>query len=499
MTRFRHTYLYILILSVLSCATIPLQAVPRLTVLIAVDGMHQQDLSALNSFWPQGGLRTLSEEAFQTQVNFPCLIYGGEEALTTILAGTTPDEHGIAMDNYFSREDRKIHATLHDASVQGIGTQLHLSPTAIHAMLLADKFRLQFGDKAKIFACGLRPEATITMAGHAANACCWLDTESLHWVTTSFYDEGLPSAADKHNTNERLQELNQREWQPRIDIAQYLRPTDEEKKKSFHYIGFKKGHSPVANEAVTELALAIQKDQQMGSDLIPDLLLLQMTVLSPKAKADHILSAEQEDMYMSVNQHIGYIMEQLDKRIGKSNYQLMVVGLPRLGSSADELKRVGLPRQEFNLDRVVALLGTYLMAIYGHERWIDGGYGNAIFLNRNLIEQKKLSYEHICRQVSDFLLEFSGVQGACPASEMMYYPSHGEPGKLRYSLAKPQRGDVLFWLNENWVSMQREGMPTDLVPDRSPAIPVLHWSGAMRNYPDKQSVNILNLTNLIIE
>lgn len=474
-------------------------ATPRLTVIVTVDGLHQQDLSRLRSYWPQGGMRTLSEEAFQTEVAIPHLVYGGSESVATLLTGTTPLEHGISMDQYFSRSDRSIHSIFEDGTQKGIGTQLKVSPANILSMTITDRFRLSHGEKAQIYAIGIDPYTTLCMAGHSANACCWFDAKQLRWVTTTFYDEGLPSVADKMNTSGRLTELNAKLWEPRMDIAQYIAPTDHEKKKSFSYTGFQDGHSAVTNDAIVELALALQKDAKLGTDPVADMLLLQMTVQSPKASSDHIQSAEQEEMYLSLNQDIGFLMEQLDKRIGKENYQLLIIGLPRHGSSAETLKKTGIPQRDFNVDRASALVGTYLMALYGHERWVDGGYGQSIFLNKTLIEQKKMSLEVIRRQVSDFLMEFEGVQGACPASDMPLIQGTNEVGRLRQSLSKRTRGDVEFWLEENWRLMQKENVTIDNVVDRSPMVPIILWSGSYRNYPSKEDVSALSIQSLLFE
>ena len=62
----RKTYLYsTLIISLLATM---LSAAPRLTVVAVVDGMTSENLALLRPYWQQGGLRTLSEEAFQTTV-----------------------------------------------------------------------------------------------------------------------------------------------------------------------------------------------------------------------------------------------------------------------------------------------------------------------------------------------------------------------------------------------------------------------------------------------
>ena len=52
------------------------------------------------------------------------------------------------------------------------------------------------------------------------------------------------------------------------------------------------------------------------------MLMLHLNTLSPAAESDYIASAEHEDMYLWLNQDLGYLMEQLDKRIGRTNYQI---------------------------------------------------------------------------------------------------------------------------------------------------------------------------------
>ncbi len=469
----------------------------RLTVVVAVDGMHREDMNSLRGFWQQGGLRTLDEEAFQTEMSLPNIVYGGAETVVTLMSGTTPSEHGITYNEYFNRSDRQIHGIFEDKTQEGIGCNKNISPTAIKSLTLTDRFRLLNGKSAGIYAIGIDPYTTLALAGHSANTCCWFDSEQKHWVTTTYYAEGLPAAADRQNTSGRIEQLSERVWVPRMDISQYMCPTDDERKHPFSYSGFADAHTAVTNTLVCELALDIQKDKHLGEDATPDMLLLQMTVLSPKAKADRIQTAEQEDMYLSLNQDLGYLMEQLDSRIGRSNYQLLVVGLPRLGLDNETLSEVGLPQHTFNVDRAVALTGTYLMALYGHERWIDGGYGQAIYLNRTLIEQKKLSVTDIQQQVSDFLLGFDGVQGSCPANILPLLQGGGEQERIRLSLNKQTAGDVVFWLEENHVSMMRENNITDKVTVRSPHIPLYLWSGALRQFPDKEAVTALNIYELL--
>ena len=455
-------------------------AAPRLTVVAVVDGLTTENLAMLRPYWQQGGLRTLSEEAYQTTVAFPQLVYGGNETTATLVTGETPDRHGYTMDTYFSRRDRRIHAMLKDEEMHGIGTSIHIGPKALLTRTITDRMRILY-PAAKIYAIGIQPETTVLLAGHAANACCWIDAASHKWVATAAYTEGLPTAAYDYNNGGRFDILAAHQWTPRMDIPMYNHPTEQERKKSFSYaVKDILTKSPEANTLVIELALALQKDQKLGTDATPDLLMLQFNTLSPLAQSDAIESAEQEDMYLRLNQDLGYLMEQLDKRIGRANYQVLVVGRPVLGTSAQTLSDLHMPVQQFNVDRAAALTGTYLMALYGHERWVDGSYGQSLYLNRTLIEQKRLSLETIQRQVANFLMDFEGIQIAMPGHEAMLHPLLGS------TLCKRHTGDVVFVLQPGWQLMQDERHAIDRVIDDKPKVPLMLWSGTLRPMPQNQ-------------
>ena len=471
----RKTYLYSTL--ILSLLAVSLMAMPRLTVVAVVDGMTAEDLNALRPYWRQGGLRVLSEEAFQTTVNYPHLVYGGNETTATLVTGTTPDRHGYTMDTYYLRRDRRTHAMLEDETVHGIGTELQLSPKALLSQTMTDRLRLRYPE-AKIYAIGIYPETTVLLAGHAANACCWIDSESQAWVATAAYREGLPAAAFEQNNTGRIATLAARQWTPRLEIPTYMAPTDQERKKGFSYnVGDVLRHSPEANTLVIELALEMQQTEKMGTDATPDLLMLQLNTLSPTSMSDRIASAEHEDMYLRLNQDLGFLMEQLNKRIGKGEYQVLVVGRPVLGTSVQTLNDLYMPVQFFNADRAAALTGTYLMALYGHERWVDGSYGQSIYLNRTLIEQKRLSLETIQRQVANFLMDFEGIQIAMPGHEAIQYPL------LSTTLNKKHAGDVVFLLQPGWQLMQDERNSIDYVIDDNPSSPLLFWTGTLRPMP----------------
>jgi hypothetical protein len=339
---------------------------------------------------------------------------------------------------------------------------------------------MMHGANAKIYAVGLHPQATVLMAGHAANACCWLDPTTQKWVTTSFYSEGLPAAADNMNVSGRIKALISGYWQPSMNIDQYPLPAGESSKTDFKYATADVLlHTPTANKLVAELALNIQQNDQLGKDDIHDLLLLQLNTLSPDTESDMITNIQQTDLYYGINKDLGMLIDILNQRIGRDNYQILMVGRPVRGHSLEKMRLANMPIKHFNLDRAAALTGAYLMAIHGTERWIDGAHGPYIYLNRMLIEKKGLSLETFQRQVANFLMEFEGVQVAYPIHEAMISPD-------RVSVYRKHAGDVYFRLLENWLLDTNEQENFDNVIQAHPIVPVLLWTNHPTYFPTEK-------------
>ena len=271
----------------------------------------------------------------------------------------------------------------------------------------------------------------------------------------------------------------------------YTHPTPQERKRGFSYNNYHVlAQSPAANTLVIELALALQEKQKLGTDITPDLLLLHLNTLSPKANSDMITTAEQEDMYMGLNQDLGFLMEQLNRRIGKTQYQILVIGRPVRGHSATMLEMANLSINHFNVDRAAALTGTYLMAIYGHERWVDGGHGPFIYLNRLFIEKKRMSLETVQRQVANFLMDFEGVQVAYPIHEAITSDD-------KASIYRKHAGDVYFRLQDNWLIQANDHTTFDHVVQSQPTAPLLYWSGTMTTFPEGP-IQATDIKSLII-
>lgn len=397
---------------------------PRLTVVVVVDGLSERDLNRMRPYWSQGGMYMLANEGYHSSVTFPHEVYGGNETVATILTGALPNEHGYIRDSIFVRESRTVVPRLWDAEVPGIGSDQRLSTNALRCATIADRLRQQEGSRSKIYAVGIHSQTTMLLAGHTANACCWIDKRKQQWATSTFYPEGLPNAADEMNIESESRTVNQK---------------------------------------VTELALRLRDQNKLGADEVPDMLLLEYSALSADAVSDRIKTAAHEELYAQLNTDLGKLFSTFIQQVGRNNLQILLVGKPHF-----------VEQPTFNIDRAAALTSTYLMALYGHERWIDGGYGNSIYLNHDLISQKKLSLIDIQRQITAFLLNFEGIQAAYAYQDALLIP------ELRVALDKHCTGDIVVTLEKRW-------------NDQIPVAPVFYWGPTKPKPTSLQAVKVTNL------
>lgn len=457
----RKTYLFLSCL--IACLALEASAkLPKLTVVIVADGLDAYSIERMRDDWSEGGLYTLVERSAVGQCSFPLSVYGGNETTATLLTGVLPSEHGYSMDHVFQASDHTAHLTLEDKRATGIGTTLRLSPRGLLAPTLTDHIRLHYGEYAQLYAIGLEPQATIIMAGHAANGCCWLDPQRLQWVTSSYYAKGLPSAADEVNTEGLIQQAVNN------NKPKQLLPA-------------------TANQQVIELALRLQESNRLGEDLVPDMLMLQLTTLPANAHSDRISSDEHEALYNRLNEQLGQLITTLQSRLGQANVDFVLMGRPVYGIGTEALKTIGMSPMLFDLDRMAALTNTYLMALYGNEKWVEGVYGQSLWLNRNLISRKKLSLSGIQRQVAEFIIEFEGIRAAFVAADLPKTPLAG-------TLSKRHTGDVLFVPENGYRLMENEKTVTDYVVEHNPTSPVYIYSLHHQHLPQRfEATELINL------
>jgi hypothetical protein len=487
---------------------------PLLIVGIVVDGLQQMHLNSMMDGFDANGFKAFVNHGTKC----PNIVYntvstGNASDWASLMTGSVPFYHGISSGNFFDKKTGSIASILSDDKQIGIGTWEKYSAQRLLASTVLDELSIANAHLSKNYTVAINADDAIMLGGHTARAVAWIDDVNLKWVTTAYYDDGLSRSADEMNTG-YFQTLASRDWEPISTVASYLYPSAEgSKRKGFKYSPTEKKqestsciikNTPAANTLVTELAVKIIQSERLGKDQYPDMLMLQYTVVTPQERMGALQIAEKEDMYKRLDREIQYLVQQIEKTAGLENTLLFLTGNQTNLHYPADLMEHNIPSGYFVAGRSMALLNTYLMAIYGQEQWISGYYGKNIYLNKQKIEQKKLDFSKVRQQVADFMLEFEGIHAAYTTNQILNSSGdfRSETSKLRNSYHNSQIGDVVITLLPGWMEVDEKNRHVDLSNDIQSYVPLFLYGWKMPSktiYSTYQIIDIAPTLSRILD
>ncbi|GHV43036.1 alkaline phosphatase [Bacteroidia bacterium] len=479
---------------------------PKLVVGIVIDGLQQRHLDLLWDRLLPNGLKKIAEQgSIFPNAQYNILSSGNTADIATIMTGSVPYYHGVTGNYFFNRKTKKLEFILWDENQTGIGTSFKLSSKNLLASTFTDELKMAAASS-RIFAIGIESENAVLLGGHTANSAVWID-DAIRWASTSYFNGGLSKSADEMNMGRTFSSYVFSVWKPMKDIATYLnKPTKETVISGFRYdMRFKDNgdkkisdlkNSPAANMLVTDLAIQTMDDENLGkSSDATDVLLLQLSVRQIDEYSTALNSAEKEDMYYRLDSNIATLLDKIEKNAGLDKTLIFVTGNQTGIHSPNELKNNNIPAGVFSPKRSMSLLNIYLMALYGNEPWVEGYFGNNIYLNREKIQSKKLKQSDIQQSVADFMLEFEGVQDAITQTQIVAINSSvdAEMSRIRNSYNKLAGGDVVITLLPGWQEVDENDKPTSAAKSGINSVPLWFSGWKVKKQKCSETVFITDL------
>jgi hypothetical protein len=90
------------------------------------------------------------------------------------------------------------------------------------------------------------------------------------------------------------------------------------------------------------------------------------------------------------------------------------------------------------------------MAIYGNEKWVSAWHNQQIFLNRKLIEEKKINYDEISLKAAEFLTEFSGIQSVVRYNHFLLGEFNTSLNQTANGVFPKHSGDLFVDIQGGW-------------------------------------------------
>ncbi len=474
-------------------------AQPKLVVGIMVDGLQQKHIEQLHNRFSANGLRKLTEAGISfSRMKSNVVSMGNASDITTIMTGTVPYYHGVTANQAYNKLANRTESVFQDNHYTGIESHLKLSAKNMRTSSFVDEMIMHNHGQSKAFAIGINAEDVIAMAGHTANGVAWIDDVFMKWSSSSYYQEGMPWQALSMNQNGSFKSYAEKNWQPKYPASTYLATLDIRRPKAFEYKtnSKRRAHrqnsilktSPSANALVAELALRILQEQKLGQSKYTDALLLQFTVRTPNEGSFSVQSMEKEDVYLRLDDELQFLIQKTEQLLGRTNVLFVLCGNQNNTYSPEELKANNIHAGYFNSSRAIALLSSYLMAIYGHEKWLNAYYGRQIFFNKKKIEEKEIDFNTMLKTAIDFIMEFEGVQSAHNYEQLMNsgFDPNSELSKIKNSIHKNNAGDIILSLMPGWLEVDDDDNPIGASSNINSTIPVWLYGA---NLPQKKITN----------
>jgi len=456
---------------------------PKLVVGIVVDQMRFDHLYKYQERFSNGGFKRIMQEGFNyknTQYNYiPTVTAAGHASIYT---GTTPSTHGIIGNTWYQRSSKQIITNIEDNNELLIGTEAADSyggsPRNLLTTTITDQLRMGTNFRAKVISVSLKDRGAILPGGHSANAAYWHDWKSSpgNFVSSSYYMDELPNWVTKFNKLEKSNSYLTDSWSTLYPIESYTMsaPDDNNYERAiagktsatfpYDYKSMRERYkeigaeyqliwvTPAGNSLLTDFAIEAIKSEGLGTDEITDFINISYSVPDVIGHTFGPQSVEFEDVILRLDRDIESLLKSLDATVGTGNYLLFLTSDHGSVPVASYLADNKLPAGIANIKKHEVALLSHLNSKYGTNQWIENFDGEAVYLNRDLIKQKKLSLRAVQQEAADFLITLEEVTGALIASDLQSQSySYGMNQMIQNGYYSKRSGDVILVFKPGFV------------------------------------------------
>lgn len=439
----------------------------RLVVGITVSHFYPEWLTIYRHELSEGGLKRLLGQGKATMANYDYLFSQTGVDQATIYTGLLPSEHGVVSHDWYDRlrNKRQNNVSSDEHRLTGGEPGNGLSPGWLQALTLGCAMKMN-NAFSKVYSISVNGEEAVLSGGSCANMAIWLSEKTGKWISSDFYADTLPRWLNRYNAAMESDYYIRRGWmsladengsssvikiKSKVGLASGFYYDLAQAKRKYDTYRILKA-TPYANAMVADLALELIRAEQLGGDNDPDLLSLHFSCLDYMNRDLGVYSKEFQDVVLRLDREVAKLFEELDSRVGKGNYTVFLTFSEARELLPEELGKMRLASGYFSIFKAVALLKSFLNLVYGEGDWVSDYDSGQIYLDRGLIEKKKIPLKEIQDKIADFLIEFEGVSRVITAHALTHNASSsGTELLFQHSFSQKRSGDVLFALQPTWI------------------------------------------------
>ncbi|MGF1695162.1 alkaline phosphatase family protein [Vibrio lamellibrachiae] len=429
---------------------------PDLVLQITVDGLRGDLLDRYKHNFGEDGFRYLMDEGIHyTNAHYQ---HGNTETIVghvSLATGAPPSVHGMVGNVWFDRQQDRIVYNVEDSNYSmltsgaGVDKATEIDPTQrtaqgdgrspepILSTTFADELTVSSAGKSKVFSVSIKDRGAISLGGHTGKAF-WFSKAQSEFVTSNYYYDSYPTWVNQWNEKAMPSQYSGSKWSlslpkenytlvetgtdNKVDLAGFKRTFPHPYgPSSFQYYSTMLTLSPAGDEITEDFASTLLKQENLGKNSFTDYLAVSFS------SNDYVIhlygpeSLETEDNLIRLDRTLAKLLKSVDEQVGLENTLIVLSsdhGVPEVSPTANGL---GLNQaQYFKQDKLLnESVETALMKNFGLGKEAIRIYSHPyVYLNREIIAEKKLDLADVQQVVADELMKINGVVHAVTTNDI---------------------------------------------------------------------------------
>jgi predicted AlkP superfamily pyrophosphatase or phosphodiesterase len=418
---------------------------PRLVVGIVVDQMRWDYLYRYYNKYGDGGFKRMLKEGFSCEnANINYLTSYTAVGHTCIYTGSVPSITGISGNDWMDQLTGKRVYCTDDSSVQSVGVPASpdgkMSPRNLLVSTITDELRMATNFQSRVVGVSLKDRAAILPAGHTANAAFWMDDSTGNFISSTYYMNTLPEAAEKFNQEKNIERYLHSEWNTLYPINTYTESDPDNKpyegkltgenapvfphdiKSAYGKIHGSFRATPFGNSLTLDFATTMLDSYQLGHGTATDFLTINCASTDYVGHLFGPNSIEVEDTYLRLDRDLEVFFTMLDEKIGKGQYLVFLTADHGASHAVGYSQEKRIPADFYVSGDIVSGLDQLIERKLGLSKIIRSAENYQISFDMEKIAAAHADFSAIKSLVVDYLKKQPGIMYAADIEKVQEAP-----------------------------------------------------------------------------
>ncbi|MBK5296267.1 MAG: alkaline phosphatase family protein [Vicinamibacteria bacterium] len=461
-----------LALSLLSGPAHAQPAKPALVVVVVVDQMRRDYIQDYGQKWTKGLRRLVDQGAWFTNAAYPYTTTLTCPGHATISTGTLPSTHGIISNQWWDRAAQRAVSCTHDANAREVPYGARPAGSGGSARLLgAPTLAAAIGQPGgRVVTMSLKRAAAAMLAGQGrADAVLWFQgggwSSSTAWASAPEQSvlrsaERAPVEDDFGRSWDRLAKRSDykfddkgvgerplSEWD--VEMPHALQPRDG-KATTFFYEAWQE--SPYSDAALGRLASAAIDGMKLGQGSTTDFLAVSFSALDIVGHDFGPRSHEIQDVLLRLDDVVGKLLDQLDKRVGRDKYVLAFTADHGVAVIPEQAASDRLDAGRIKMGDITDLVNKVVGGTLGAGRWVAmQAYSEFYF--RGPVFEKIAENAALLASIKTAIGEVPGIARVYDRREVAALAASDDPvaREVAAGFFPARSGDLIIVPKPNWI------------------------------------------------